>query len=168
MFELPNHLTRREKARLVLCEVAQKTEIYHNLRRMRAPKDVEDKMGPSPSTIRAHGQLSPSASPPLMPVHSVGRMAGHAEYRTFRPNITDQVYYAPMNTNHMMAQTSPHSTNSNASCHDPRRRGESFGSTSSPGMIDVDWVSSTFARLVTYPEMIASLPIYHGCAIFLL
>ncbi|KAE9972226.1 hypothetical protein EG327_009566 [Venturia inaequalis] len=140
VFELPNHLTRREKARLVLSEVAQKTEIYHNLRRTRAPKDVEDKMGPSSNTILAHGQLSPSASPPPTSVHNVGRMAGHAEYRTFRPNITDQVYYAPVNTNPMLAQFSPHSTNSNASFHEQRRRGESFGSTTSPGMADVDWI----------------------------
>lgn len=148
--------------------MAQKTEIYHNLRRTRAPKDVEDKMGPSSNTILAHGQLSPSASPPPTSVHNVGRMAGHAEYRTFRPNITDQVYYAPVNTNPMLAQFSPHSTNSNASFHEQRRRGESFGSTTSPGMADVDWVSSTFAILVTYPEIIADLPMYHGCVISLL
>lgn len=143
---------------MVLCEVVQKTEIYHSLRRVRAPKDIEDKMGGPPDISQASMHLSPSQSPPPLPTPGIRRI-GHPEYRTFTPNITDQVFYAPVSTNSMPSQTSPHSTNSNASCQDPRRRGESFGSHSSPGMIDVDWVSSTFNRLVTYPKIIASHPL---------
>jgi hypothetical protein len=151
VFELSPQLHRREKARLVLSEVIHKTEIYHSLRRVRAPKDVENAMGPPPDTAisKMRMQGSPTLSPDIPtapPPPGVGGLQGSAEYRIYNPQIADHVYYAPPHATSMpISSQSPQSsdTNSHDPSHDPRRRGASFGSSSSPGdaLMDIDWVS---------------------------
>jgi hypothetical protein len=42
VFELPASMPRRDKATTILRDVVQKTQYYHSLRRVRAPKALED------------------------------------------------------------------------------------------------------------------------------
>jgi hypothetical protein len=42
VFELPASMPRREKANTILRDVVQKTQYYHSLRRVRAPKALEE------------------------------------------------------------------------------------------------------------------------------
>jgi hypothetical protein len=57
VFDLPSSMARRERAQLIFQEIVSKTEYYHSLRRLRAPKIVED-------GIAAHEAETQAASPP--------------------------------------------------------------------------------------------------------
>jgi hypothetical protein len=146
VFELTPEQPRREKARLVLSEVIQKTEIYHSLRRVRAPKAIEDSMGGPPNTTISNMRMqnSPTLSHETVspPLPGVGGLQGSAEYRVFNPTIADHVYYAPPHVNPPPpACQSPHSSEATS---DQKRGHGSFGSSASPtdAMLDIDWVSA--------------------------
>jgi hypothetical protein len=66
VFELPDNLDRKQKARLILTEVMQKSAAYHSLRKVRAPKAVDERF------LSAHQTSSPppkeeSISPGISP-----------------------------------------------------------------------------------------------------
>lgn len=155
MFENPPDLTRRDKARLILSEVAQKTEVYHSLRRVRTPQVIEKAMAQTQQDNEVNQmrqylqhQVSTASGQVNGPRPNAGRVPPQVEYRTFHPNITDQVYYAPKNTNMCAATAQPaliSPPGSDSTGDMQRGRGESFGSGGSPGeaMVDVDWVGST-------------------------
>jgi hypothetical protein len=56
VFELPANHTRREKARLVFQEIVQKSEYFHSLRRIRAPKTIDDEL--AGATYKVHSPAS--------------------------------------------------------------------------------------------------------------
>jgi hypothetical protein len=144
VFELNPDLPRREKAQLVLSEVIQKTEVYHSLRRVRAPKEIEDQMGGPPNTAISNMRMQTSPilahdTPPPPPPPGVGGLQGSAEYRIYNPNIADHVYYAPPHVDPHPPSQSPQGSEGT----DHMKGDGSFASSSSPkeNMLDIDWVS---------------------------
>jgi hypothetical protein len=143
VFELTPDVPRREKARVVLSEIIHKTEIYHSLRRVRAPKEIEESMGGPPNTAISNMrmQTSPvmSNETPTPPPPGVGGLQGSAEYRVYNPTIADHVYYAPPHVDPHPPSQSPQSSDAT----DQMRTEGSFASSNSPkeNMLDIDWVS---------------------------
>jgi hypothetical protein len=134
----------------VLGEVVHKTEIFHSLRRVRAPKEIEDLMGGPPTTaisnMRMQGSPTMSHDTPTPPPPGTGALGGSAEYRLFNPNIAEHVYYAPQNINPPPAASQ--SPQSSEATIDRPKRNSSLGSGGSPGdtMLDIDWVGGFFDR----------------------
>ncbi|KAF2433726.1 hypothetical protein EJ08DRAFT_38324 [Tothia fuscella] len=137
VFEINAQLPRIEKSRLILREVIQKTEIYQSLRRVRAPKELEEHM--AETVVSKMRTLSPEM--PTAPVASgTGNLQRSAEYRLFNPNIADHAYYAPPHGIHPVptaSTTSPQGSDANG--QDFGGQGASLGSSTSPGDLDIDW-----------------------------
>lgn len=154
VFELPSDLDRRSKARTILTEVMHKSEIYHNLRRVRAPKALEDRMPstrltPTVSTSSPqHQSVSPDISPPPMtnvsppPVQaSLSNIlpAGMPEFRNFNSSAADVFYATQQN---MATQASPAQSSDTGSIVTGGENAMKFDAGSGDMMLDVDWVSA--------------------------
>lgn len=141
VFELPSDLDRRSKSRLILTEVMQKSEIYHNLRRLRVPKSVEDKMPSihaSPSSAGQHSgspDISPppatNVSPPVVTASLSNVLPGVPEYRNFPAVGVDAFYSTQQN---IAASASPQSSDTGSLL-------SAANAGSGDMMVDVDWVS---------------------------
>jgi hypothetical protein len=155
VFECPAHLARKEKARKILTEIVQKTEMYSSLRRIRAPADLEEKVMRSPpksdyQAMRRHivneVATSPRLPTPQLERMGVGRNSMDAESRVWPATIAEQVQSAPIPSiprNVPESSVSPRTSTSEGTADIVRGRG-SFGSSTSLGdpMVDVDWVST--------------------------
>ena len=152
MFELPPDADRRTKSRSILTEVMHKTELYHNLRRVRVPKSVVENIPPNskPCFPSRPGQYSesPDVSPPpvtktssptIKPsLSNVLPLPSTSEYRNFSTIGADSFY--PTQTN-ATSSASPQSSDT----------GSLLGTIDTPMifsgsgdmMVDVDWVCGT-------------------------
>lgn len=151
VFELPADMDRRSKARSILTEVAQKSEIYHNLRRVRAPKALENRMPekttPTPSSARQHSGSPEVVPPPVSQISppvvtaslsNILPPSGMPEFRNFHSTASD-AFYATQQS--ITAQASPAQSSDTSSLMTGVENPMRFDAGSGDTMLDVDWVS---------------------------
>jgi hypothetical protein len=152
VFDMPADLDERTKARMILTEVAQKTEAYANLRKIRTPKGFDGNLPQTGENQRsssgsAQQSVSPETSPPalsnatppiIQPELNNVLQPGSVEYRYISPSAAD-VYYATQQN--ITAHASP------AYSSDTGSIGTGGGTMMKPDagagdlMLDVDWVN---------------------------
>lgn len=152
VFELPPDMDRRTKARSILKEVIHKTELYHNLRRVRIPKSLEDNVRSKDSSSSSTGWHSGSpdvsppprtkASPPSFTAslsNSVLQSPRSPEYRN-NPTRTDKFYP----TQQIVASSASPQSSDSGSFLGTMETPVVFGGGSGDLMVDVDWVCSIY------------------------
>lgn len=151
VFELPSDVDRRTKARSILTEVINKTELYHNLRRVRVPKSVLDNILPenSPPSYTGQHSGSPDVSPPPVAktspppitasLGSVLPSPRTPEYRKFPTVGTDAIYPTQQS---VASSASPQSSDT-GSLLGTIETPLIFSGGSGDMMVDVDWVCNT-------------------------
>jgi len=157
VFELPPDVDRRTKARSILTEVMHKTELYHNLRRVRVPKSVEDNTKHCFASSASQHSGSPDVSPPSLTktsppaitasLSSVLPSPRTPEYRNF-PAIGSDTFH-PTQQN-VASAASPQSSDTGSllgTIENPMI----FGGGSGDMMVDVDWVCYT--HLTSIPKV---------------
>ncbi|KAF2399911.1 hypothetical protein EJ06DRAFT_557004 [Trichodelitschia bisporula] len=168
VFELPPHLSRKEKGHLVLQEIITKTETFHSLRRVRAPKSIEETMGGPPQYTNP--TPAPEPEPAAPPTHDpmdfghpdvvtssaigagvtaavsmpgIGPIPTQMEYKAIDPSVADQVFYAPPHAGVVPIGVAREVRQAAAAGGGQGRgaRGASVGSCASAGeqMLDIDW-----------------------------
>ena len=153
VFETNPSLPRKEKARLILTDIVQKTEVYGALRRVRAPQEVEKAIAAEEADIERRRQSqqqipSPSANYMQAPTeqyeHERQRMYPQTQTQTMNeqsPAVPVTVQEAPQIV--VDSNASPATTSSDNTADVIRGREDSFGSGGSPSdpMVDVnvDW-----------------------------
>lgn len=152
VFETNPNLPRKEKARLILTDIVQKTEVYGALRRVRAPQEVETAIAAEAAQAEARRQSQQTPSPsatytaPVMDQYSVPRgMDVSWSARTNEQSPIAPITLAEAPNIVVDPTTSPAATSSSENTADVvRGREASFGSGESPSdpMVDVnvDWV----------------------------
>lgn len=129
IFEVPPHLPRDQKGRLILTEIRDKTMIYRNARKLRAPTGLVDRLGQQPA--RKPGT-------PLDTRPSVGKLQG------FDPSTVefsqdhvagDALYSQNVDVNKLQGNTEPRYLPSNVPLPTPDDR-----------VVDIDWVSVVLIR----------------------
>lgn len=129
VFEVPTHLTREQKGRWILTEVRDRSELFANSRKGRAPVGYGDRL-PQQTTLRSDELHDPSIS-----------RGGPQRLNTARADLAQnftaaeaiRTQYAPMQEAPGMHQgnnyqTLPVSTSQTAPLRDER-------------MVEIDWVS---------------------------
>lgn len=163
VFELPANQDRRRKAQHILTEVMQKSYAYNTIRKIRAPKSVEEqpclaairaKPEPSPQSAQLSASLSPPQRPPQPRSASIQQQsgldtllqagllqqAGMADYRQRSPQ-GQEAYY---NYGALYGAPSPHGSDRSVQGGVLLNPGESafrLGPMPPDAIQDVDWVS---------------------------
>jgi len=156
VFELPSDVDRRTKARSILTEVMHKTELYHNLRRVRVPKSIEDNIlskHSSPSSAGQHPGSPDVSSPsltktsPSVVTASISKVlpsSNMPDYGNIPVVGADTFYPAQPN---VASPTSPQSSDT-GSLLGTIETPVIFGGGSGDMMLDVDWVSSIHSKSI--------------------
>lgn len=125
IFEVPPHLSRDQKGRLILTEIRDKTMIYRNARKLRAPTGLVDRLGQQPAR---------KSGTPLDTRPSVGKMQG------FDPSTVefsqdhvagDALYSQKVDVNKVQGNTEPRYFPSNIPLPTPP--------VNDDRMVDIDW-----------------------------
>ena len=70
VFEVNPQLPRKEKARMILTDIVQKTEVYSTLRRVRAPQEVEKAIQEDDEHVRRRQSSNPQQTPSPVATYS--------------------------------------------------------------------------------------------------
>lgn len=151
VFELPPDLDRRSKARSILTEVAQKSEMYHNLRKVRAPKALTDRLQASESELEKQAMTQDTSPPAVAPIATPAMVqvslnnampGGMPEFRNYTSTTSSDVYYATQQkfaTQHVSPAHSSDTGSIVAGVDIGMRSDASSGDL----MPDVDWVGES-------------------------
>jgi hypothetical protein len=163
VFEVPAQLPRKEKAKLILTDMAEKTEVYGALRRVRASQAVEKVM----ASVKEDYDIEPTEKATREKTQQQQPAANPSGSATLEPTAPRQTFggwqmsmepATPAREPRIVVDQSLSPGSSSENTADVfRAREYSFGSGGSPGeMVDVDWVSlPTFvtARMIADAEI---------------
>lgn len=127
VFELPTDLSRDQKARLILTELRDKMSVYRDIRKIRAPTGMLERLG----------QLQPrDPGPPdgSLPILDATQQPPDASDYQFHGLANGELLFAPPPAN-----SSPEGSSEAGSCQLPGNLGSPDSRDSS--ITDIDWVS---------------------------
>ncbi|KIW02865.1 hypothetical protein, variant [Verruconis gallopava] len=155
VFNCQPNLTRKEKARIILTEIAQKTEVYSSLRRVRAPQEMENAMARTAAAARPPyktvqqsivSTVQSTPSPPVVKMEGppIGSPPTDVQFGGWIPNMNEQATYAlaaPSANVGLESSVSPKTSGSESTAEVVRGKDERLSSSTSPPdpMVDVDW-----------------------------
>ena len=131
VFEVPAHLDRDTKARMILTELRDKLNIYHDVRKTRAPTDMLERIGVTPPR-RTDQQLSPVN---VMGAASEPESSHSPEYQVLGVANGEMLYGPPALRHSPEGSTDSGGNPSLVSMPVPAGGKDNV-------MIDIDWVSS--------------------------
>jgi hypothetical protein len=149
VFETNPQLPRKEKAKTILTDIVQKTEVYSQLRRIRAPQEfekamVEEAAAHAESRRRSQQQ---TRSPSATYVHGDIGSPGQPRHGSWSSTSDNQAPIAPIFLKEapsviVEASHSPATATSENTAELLRGQDNSSGTGGSPmeAMVDVDWV----------------------------
>lgn len=128
VFEVPTHLSRDQRARLILTELRDKMNVYRDIRKIRAPTGMLERLG----ELQARDPGSPHNP---VPVLGAARQPADASNYQFHGFANGEMLFAPPPAN-----DSPEGSSETGSS-------QIFGHLESPpsrdsSMTDIDWVSA--------------------------
>lgn len=129
IFEIPNHLAPKQKAELVLTDLRDRMEIYHQMRRVRVSAQMENRMNKNNATGQGE-RLGIIDALGQMPQNSASSAA----------SVADRGAMPPANYSPPPVQTDSTSNTSGSrhgSVAGPAAQDVQMG----PTMEDIDWVS---------------------------
>ncbi|KAI9877433.1 MAG: hypothetical protein M1830_003918 [Pleopsidium flavum] len=147
VFEVPTTLTRDQKARLILTELRDKTGVYRDLRKMRAPNGMIERLGQRPTRAVEDRGLSPDNGPQA---RHTSESAGSD--MSFTAVANGEPFFTP-------PATSPEGSSGSNSAAPTTQRGPL--NMKDDVMIDIDWTEwdKLFPPDINTGEL--DLPQYH-------
>ncbi len=132
VFEVPTTLNRDQKARLILTELRDKTGVYRDLRKMRAPNGMIERLGQRPPRTLEDRGLSLDNNPQ---VRQTSESAGSDVSFTGMAN-GEAIFTPPATSPEGSSESSSAAANAAAAQNTALNMKDDV-------MVDIDWVSST-------------------------
>jgi len=155
IFDIPPHLSPKQKAELVITDLRDRMEIFHQMRRVRATTQMEARVSSmgSASSMREKGydssshQQSPQQAPPhqIPLVDSYGQMNQQSILTApTAPPLIPQAQFQPQSAYQTDLSTPSDSRQNSVTSGQPALRPGSAGPGSDVLMDDIDWVRFPF------------------------
>jgi hypothetical protein len=168
IFDIPPHLSPKQKAELVITDLRDRMEIFHQMRRVRATTQMEARvslMG-SASSMREKGidvsshQYSPEQRPPhqIPLVDSYGQMNQQSMLAApAAPLLVPQVHFQPQSAQQTDSSTASDSRQNSVPGGQPVPAPGLTGPGGDVLMDDIDWVSKAIYLLITTSRLLTPL-----------
>lgn len=153
VFETNPQLPRKDKAKTILTDIVQKTEVYSQLRRIRAPQEFEKAMVEEAAAHAESQRRTQQQNRRLSTTDAQDDLGsfGQPRHGSWLPTSDNQAPIAPIvlkeTPSVVVEANSPTTTSSETTAEMLRGQGISPGTGGSPtdAMVDVDWVGKCYS-----------------------